>query len=342
VNPEKIPRSILWPLTFPYGAAARLRARLYGAGILRQRRLPGVVISVGNLTVGGTGKTPMALWLAQRLVAEKKPCAILTRGYRGQNAGAGAAGESDEVRLLRARLGESVPIGVGADRFARGRELAGRGVRWFVLDDGFQHLQLARDVDIVLIDATNPFGGGLLPAGRRREPRSALRRANIVVIMRSGHAPAIEGAVRRDSGAPIFYARPELDSIRKLNAGGASAEAPDVSTRRLFAFCGIGNPAAFLTDLRGWGVQVAGQKFFRDHHRYQQAEVDALAAEARAAGADGLICTEKDAFNLAGVRMEAMDTFYCAISSHVDRAEEIWSAIMGLAGKRAGSPQAAS
>ena len=337
MNPEKLPSWLLWPLTFPYGAIARLRASLYGAGILRQRRLDGIVISVGNLTVGGTGKTPMVLWIAERLVAEGKRCAILTRGYRGENFAGGNT--SDEAQLLRARLGESVEIGVGADRFASGRSLAGRGVEWFVLDDGFQHMQLARDVDIVQIDATNPFGGRLLPMGRRREPHSALGRADAIVIMRSEHAPAVEGAVRRDSRAPIFYARPGLDSIRKLNAGGSHATDPDVDfaqlrTRKLFAYCGVGNPPAFLADLRRWNLQISGHTFFRDHHRYQQADFEALANEARAAGADALVCTEKDSFNMAGVRTAAMDVYYCVISLCVDQGDDFWRALMKIASER--------
>jgi len=173
--------SVLWPLTLPYGAGVHLRARAYRKGILRQRRLGGMVISVGNLTTGGTGKTPMVIWIAQRLLVEGKSTGILTRGYRGE--GNASALTSDEVRLMQARLGDRVAFGVGADRFAGGSELAKRGVESFVLDDGFQHLQLARDADIVLIDAMNPFGGGhLLPAGRLREPPSALSRADIVVI----------------------------------------------------------------------------------------------------------------------------------------------------------------
>jgi tetraacyldisaccharide 4'-kinase len=330
VNPEKIPRWLLWPLTIPYGAATRLRGRLYRAGILRPRRLDGMVISVGNLTVGGTGKTPMALWIAERLAAENKRTAILTRGYRKENSADGNT--SDEAQLMRARLKDRVEVGVGADRFTTGRELEKRGVGWFVLDDGFQHMQLARDADVVLVDATKPFGGGLLPAGRRREARSALGRADVVVITRSSHAPALEAAIRRESPAPIFYARPELRSIRKLNAEGPGAsENVDAETLRrttLFAVCGIGNPVAFLADLQRWDLQVAGHKFYRDHHRYSQTEFDALAREARAAGADALVCTEKDAFNLSRVQMDAMDVFCCVISLCVQRGEEFWQRVM--------------
>ncbi|MGH9740278.1 MAG: tetraacyldisaccharide 4'-kinase [Candidatus Acidiferrales bacterium] len=336
MNPEKIPGWLLWPLTFPYGAAVRSRASLYRAGILRRQRLDGVVVSVGNLTVGGTGKTPMVLWLAERLAAEGKFAAILTRGYRGGKSGEGNT--SDEAQILRARLGDRVEVGVGADRFAHGRELEKRGARWFVLDDGFQHMQLARDIDIVLVDATNPFGGRLLPAGRRREPRSALGRADAIVIMRSSNAPAVEAAIRRDSDAPIFYARPELREIRRLkdesmDGAGQDIDCAAVRERKLFAFCGIGNPAAFVADLHRWSLPVAGQRFFRDHHRYAQSDMDGLVAEAQAAGADALVCTEKDAFNLAGVRRAAMEIFYCAISLCVDREEEFWATLMAIADK---------
>lgn len=320
--------SILWPLTLPYGAAARVRAAAYRWGIFRRRRIEGVVISVGNLTTGGTGKTPMVLWIAQRLLAEGKSAGILTRGYRGESGGELA---SDEAQLLKSRLGMRVPLGVGADRFARGRELAKRGVQWFVLDDGFQHQQLARDVDIVLLDASNPFGGGhLLPAGRLREPRSAVARADIVVITRSAHSPGLEAAVRQDSGAPIFYAEPRLDSIFAMNESSSDRDS-DPRGRKLFAFCGIGNPSAFLSDLRKWGFQIAGHKFFRDHHRYTQQDISRVKEAARSAGAEALICTEKDTYNLRGVRDNLLDVFYCRISMHVDREDEFWREIMSRA-----------
>lgn len=344
MNLERIPGWVLWPLTLPYGAAARLRAACYRAGILRRKRLNGVVISVGNLTVGGTGKTPMALWIAERLAEEGKTVAILMRGYRGGTSPEGNT--SDESRLLRARLHDRAEIGVGANRFERGRVLEKRGIKWFVLDDGFQHVQLARDVDIVLIDATNPFGGRLLPAGRRREPRPALRRADLIVIARSTHAPAVEAAIRRDSAAPIFYAQTELQSMRKLNVEkGAAVDAGAVISslreRKLYAFCGIGNPSAFLADLHQWGFQIAGHTSFRDHYRYAQEDIDTLVRAALAAGADALVCTEKDAFNLADTKTNAMDLFFCAISLRVDRGEEFWHAVMATANEKKSSRKSA-
>lgn len=322
--------SLLWPLTLPYGAVSRLRARAYRRGILRQRRLNGFVISVGNLTTGGTGKTPMVVWIAQRLLAEGKRAGILTRGYRGGTSSTGST--SDEVQLMQARLGNGVAFGVGADRFARGSDLAKQGVEWFVLDDGFQHLQLARNVNVVLIDATNPFGGGhLLPAGHLREPKSALARADILVITRSERAPALEASLRRDSDAPIFYARTQLDSVRIVGDDYPGAEDGDARARKYFAFCGIGNPAAFRADLRAWSFEVAGNKFFPDHHRYTAEDAREIEGEARAAGANALLCTEKDIFNLAGVRFEAFGAFYCRISLRVEREDEFWRSVLGIA-----------
>jgi tetraacyldisaccharide 4'-kinase len=326
----KFIESLLWPLSLPYGAAAHLRARAYRTGILRQRQLDGIVISVGNLTTGGTGKTPMVLWIAQRLLAEGKSTGILTRGYRAE-----PGATSDEVRLLQARLGDRVVFGVGADRFARGQELTKRGVEWFVLDDGFQHMQLARDVDIVLVDATYPFGGGhLLPAGRLREPQSALSRADIIVITRSDHAPAVEAAVRRHSDAPIFYARAHLEYIQEFLGESSGTEYAEAYPRKWFAFSGIGNPAAFRADLREWGLDIAGYKVFPDHHRYTAQDVKAIEDEAGIAGANAIICTEKDSFNLSGVPLPAMDLYWGCISLQIAREQEFWQSVMAVAESR--------
>lgn len=333
--------SLLWPLSVPYGAVTHLRARAYRKGILKQRHLDGAVISVGNLTVGGTGKTPMVLWIAECLVGEGKRVGILTRGYRGTAARSETGGKpgssevtSDEVQMLKDRLGEAVEFGVGPDRFEEGKKLAARGVKWFILDDGFQHLALARNVDVVVIDATNPFGGGhLLPAGRLRESRTSLVRADIIVITRSHHAPAIEAAIRRDSDAPIFYARTELDSVRGVWTERLGDE--EARHRKLFAFCGIGNPSSFVADLRDWGFQIAGHKFFPDHYRYSQRDADELESAASAAGAASLVCTEKDLFNLSGVRWRKCDLFVCRISMRVEREDEFWRAILTKAESRA-------
>jgi len=322
--------SLLWPLTLPYGAASRLRTRAYRKNFLKARHLSGRVISVGNITTGGTGKTPMVIWIAKRLAAEDKLVGILTRGYRGEAAGSQST--SDEVQLMTARLGDRVAFAVGANRFARGQELTEQGVNWFVLDDGFQHLQLTRDLDIVMIDATNPFGGShLLPAGRLREPRTALARADIIVLTRSSHSPAVEVIVRRETNAPIFYANTNLDCIYSLKNPQISAE--NLRVQKLFAFCGIGNPSAFVADLRSWGFHIAGHRFFPDHHRFTPREMCDIEEASRAAGTTALICTEKDKFNLPPVSL-AMNICVCAISLRIDRDDDFWRTMMSIIDSR--------
>ena len=316
---------LLWPLSLLYAGAVRARVWCYRCGIFRTRKLPGTVISVGNLTVGGTGKTPMVLWIAGHLAEEGKHAAILTRGYRGTQ-GTGAQGEpqSDEVALLRARLAGKVKIGVGADRHKNGRVLARHGTEWFVLDDGFQHLNLARDADIVLVDATDPFGGGAtLPAGRLREPISALRRAGVVVITRSVQTPAptIEAMVRRYTTSPIFYATTKLENVLRVPQLVVAMPRQDWPRARFAAFCGIGNPSAFFEDLRRWGLQVLGERRFADHHVYATPEMADLERMAQNCGADALLCTEKDVWNLRHVRFPSVPVYCCRISLELPAKE---------------------
>lgn len=339
-------RVLLWPLAAVYGAGVRLRGWLYARRVLRPRRLQGVVISVGNLTVGGTGKTPMVMWLAERLFAEGRRVAILTRGYRaprrpglpGATSGPGTAvpfrGFSDEVWLYWSRFDAKrrehrLLLGVGPDRWEEGRHLEAAGAEWFLLDDGFQHLRLARDVDILLIDSTDPFGGGhLLPAGRLREPKSALGRADLVVITRTSHAPATEEVVRRHTAAPIFYAQTVLTDMPQQNPAYVAPAKARPHERTFFAFCGIGNPAAFLGDLHRWRIPVVGSVALRDHHAYSQRDVEDLEARALAAGAGGLVCTEKDIFNLQQTRFTRLPVFYCRITLHVEDAPRFWTELM--------------
>ena len=307
----------LRPFSLVYGLAARGRVAAYRAGAVRAQRLPGAVISVGNLTVGGTGKTPFVAWLAARLQSEGKRVGILMRGYGGfasRSRGRPAA-EPDEVAMLRARLGLCVPVGVGKNRYAAAQPLVAQGIDWFVLDDGFQHLHLVRDADVVLLDATDPFGGGLLPAGRAREPRSALRRADMLVISRAERAPGLESLLQRLSAAPVFYAQTALEGIEPVRGWADAPAAP--AAARFFAFCGIGNPSAFEADLQRWAPQlggaVAGLQAFADHHRYTEDELRRIERAARDAGAGALLCTEKDSFNLPPALPLTLPLFYCRI-----------------------------
>jgi tetraacyldisaccharide 4'-kinase len=320
---------LLRPLSVVYSAISRLRVWCYKRGIFHARKLPGTVISVGNLTVGGTGKTPMVLLLAERLALEGKRVAILTRGYRGTaDVSTQGVPQSDEVALLRERLSGKVEMGVGADRYKNGEILARHGTEWFVLDDGFQHIRLSRDADIVLIDATDPFGGGMtLPSGRLREPVSALGRADIIVITRSLQAPAtaIEGLVRRYTKSPIFYAHTKLLTVLRVPNLDVALPPQDWERVRFMAFCGIGNPASFFEDLRGWGLEVAGRRSFDDHHVYSAQEITSLEAEAAGCGAEALLCTEKDVWNLRHVRFAGMPAYCCRIAFQI--SDGFWEAL---------------
>src|SRR5260370_8374303 len=170
MNLPRLLRILLWPASVLYGVGVRTRVWLYAHGWLKQKRLKGSVISVGNLTVGGTGKTPMVIWLAEKLLAEGKRVAILSRGCGG------VRGTSDEIELMKFRLQDRVSFGVGNDRFAEGHRLESQqAIDVFLLDDGFQHLQLARDLDILLMDVSRPLAEeSLLPAGRLPEPVASM------------------------------------------------------------------------------------------------------------------------------------------------------------------------
>jgi len=285
-------RILLWPLSQLYGVYARMRRALYARGWLKARRLKATVISVGNLTVGGTGKTPMVLWLAEKFLAEGKNVAILSRGYRG------ARGSSDEIELLKRRLGERVLFGVGSDRFSCGSNLESEhAVDVFLLDDGFQHLQLARDLDIVMLDGSRKLKNEwLLPAGPLREPLASCRRADILVVSRRVERPVIEA---RDAHTfSIFYAQTRLLGFRGFGSSSQQKYLSDLGGGPFLAFCGIGNPDAFFDDLSRWHVAVAEKKAFSDHHKYSAGELEHLRSRAEACGAVGLVTTEKDAENL--------------------------------------------
>lgn len=334
--------SMLWPFSLLFGLIVRVRLWLYRRGALKQQRLDGVVVSVGNITTGGTGKTPMVIWLANQLAAEGKAVAVLTRGYAGVKLPADATGGkprrvSDEVLVLESHLGDRVPIGVGKDRYRSGRALERKGVNWFVLDDGFQHLRLARDADIVLVDGLAPFGGGMLiPAGRLREPLSSLRRADLVVLTRSTGEPGIERELRRYTAAPIFHAQTELLGITRVQPGTPRPATDCECAAKFFAFCAVGNPAAFFADLARWNIAVAGTARFPDHFRYTQRQVDEMEESAGERGAKAMICTEKDLLNFGGLTFTRFPVFACRIAMQPAEPAKLWQTLMEITGKRRG------
>jgi tetraacyldisaccharide 4'-kinase len=315
-------RLVLWPASVLYGDLARLRARLYAKGTLKTKRLNTPVISVGNLTIGGTGKTPMVIFLAEHFLDEGKRVAILTRGYKG------ADGTSDEIELMKLRLQDRVMFGVGPDRYAQGRQLEAKGVDIFLLDDGYQHLPLFRDVNILLMDATQPIGReSMLPAGRLREPVSAMDRADLLVITRLEASPSTLATIEKLREYPVFSAVTRLLGFRCLGQGIALRSLDEIGPGPFYAFCGIGNPKAFFHDLKNWNIPVSQSSEFPDHHRYDQRDALELEQVARTHGAKALITTEKDAQNLTGVSFAEFPVFIAVIEMELPQQDAFFGFI---------------
>ena len=323
MNVSPLVRMLLWPLSLLYGAIVRLRIWLYAKGLLKQKRLKSPVVSVGNLTVGGTGKTPMVIWLAKQFLAEGKRVAILSRGYRGTN------GTSDEIELMKFRLQGRAAFGVGKDRFTEGQRIESQQpVDVFLLDDGFQYLQLARDLDILLMDASRGLAGELLlPAGRLREPLSAMSRANILVFTRTENMPGTVDAIQRLNQYPVFAAATQLVGFRRLGGEITLLSSSEIGAGPFFAFCGLGNPDAFFRDLRNWGVAVCEQIAFPDHHRYTEEDVLQIQLEAKRAGANAFVTTEKDEQNLSGMRFEHQPVYVSVIDLVVSPESDFKNAL---------------
>jgi tetraacyldisaccharide 4'-kinase len=269
-----------------YGQVVGARNRLYDRGVLRTQRLEGAVISIGNLSVGGSGKTPFVLLLGEQLKFRGINFDVLSRGYGRKSRGvllvdpAGAPQDfGDEPLLIARRL--QVPVIVGEDRFEAGCLAEARfGVQLHLLDDGFQHRRLARDFDIVLV-TPHDASDRLLPAGRLREPLSSLRRADAVVLTSGASAEAFP-----------------LDGTHtwRVRRGIAPSNVPP----RPVVFCGIARPQNFVLQLRTAGIDPVAEAFYRDHHVYGENDVRELLRLKDQGDAGGFVTTEKDAINLGG------------------------------------------
>jgi tetraacyldisaccharide 4'-kinase len=269
-----------------YGSVVRARNALYDRGIFRARRLQGPVISIGNLSVGGSGKTPFVILLGELLKARGVEFDVLSRGYgrtsRGVllvNPGGASSQFGDEPLLIARRL--EVPVILGEDRYQAGAFAEGKfGPRLHLLDDGFQHRALARDFDIVLVSADDARGR-LLPAGRLRESCQSLRRADAVVLT-AGASPG------------------DFPLDGKLAWRVRRGIAPTKVPARPVAFCGIARPQSFMLQLRKAGIEPAAEAVYRDHHAYTEKDIRELIALRSRSEADGFVTTEKDAINLGG------------------------------------------
>ena len=309
-----------------YGLITAVPRWCYQWGWLATARLPCPVISVGNLTVGGTGKTPFVIFLAQRLLAKGRRVAILSRGYKreskahhllvsdGSSVLVGPAEAGDEPFLMAQRCPQAV-VAVGANRVVLGRWiLEQHPVDCLILDDGFQHLALHRDVDLVLLDATDAAGlDALLPAGRLREPLHGLDRASAVVITRadSHHdVDAIRSRLRGihcppDRAIEVVF-RPE--SFIAIGSGESRAIGWGQG-KKAWLVSGIGNSSSFRRLAESIGIEIVGEAMFEDHHRYHHREIEEVRTMVHGSGSDIVLTTEKDGGKLASV-LSADDSWW--------------------------------
>ena len=294
-------RRLLKPLVPVYAGAITLKERALERGWLGQRQLRHPVISVGSLSAGGAGKTPVVVMLAELLCERGFEVRILTRGYgrtgspiERVDANGDARRFGDEPMMMAKRLPE-VAVWVGSDRFAAGTlseadDEPGKKIV-YLLDDGFQHRKLVRDIDVVLL-TRQEFNDSLLPMGNLREPLKAMQRADVVVLREEeGFAGGISGK------AKTWFVRRELRF-----AEGASRP------KRAVAFCGLARPEGFFAMLEKAGVEVVAVEVFRDHHAYSEADIEVLAELAKTHTADGFVTTEKDAVKLSAEMRERLGT----------------------------------
>ncbi len=325
-------RFLLGITAIGYSLAVRLRNFLYSKGLLKVHHVDAAVLCVGNITVGGTGKTPLVVWLCNlitqspKLKTQNYKCAILTRGYKAR------AKENKDFKDEIAILAESCPeaeVIVNPDRVAGAAEAIDKyAAKVLIMDDGFQHRRLARDLDIVAIDATQPFGyGKMLPAGLLREPVSLLNRAGAVVITRCDQVTEAQlseleqklRAINPDTviaksihaAVSVKYPEPtvipakagiqkdnkKMDSCLRrarpvLDTGNDNIE--QLKGKKVFAFCGIGNPDAFLNTIKDIGAELGGSKIYDDHYHYTDACLAGISEQAEELGADLILTTQKD------------------------------------------------
>ena len=331
-----IARALLWPLSIGYRWGIALRNRLYDRHIRKARRVDAMVISVGNLTTGGTGKTPLVETLAKMLRGRGVTVAIVSRGYKGARTG-----DSDEKRMLARNLPD-VPHVTNPDRVGAAREaVEAHNAQVVIMDDGFQHRRLHRDLDIVTIDATRPDGYGyLLPRGLLREPMTSLKRADVAVITRTRLVPPTEGArieerLRRLApGLVVVHSEQDVVAIEDLYADAR----PDdfLRGKHVCAFCGVGNPDAFRQTLTRLGARLTDFFAFADHHRYRDHDLKTVNASAHIESADAIVTTQKDAVRIdSGFHWQRdllIVRIACRLTRHREALEERLDALVAALG----------
>ena len=306
-------RFFLTAVSFVYTIVTWLRNFLYSSGWLRTHTASVPVISIGNITTGGTGKTPLVIWLYKFLQQKKINCAILTRGYKAiQNY-------TDEPAFLTETCVEAKVI-VDPDRVAGAAVAVNKfNAEVLILDDGVQHRRLARNIDIVTIDSTRPFGyGKVLPAGLLREPLQSLKRADAVVLTRCAQTSETKLTELEDKlrliNPDMIIARSIHNPICAKSINGEEIALAELKGKKLFAFCGIGNPDAFFSTIRGLGANLIDSEVYNDHHHYTGADITEICEKARNSQADCILTTQKDRTKITSLPLPREDITFAYLT----------------------------
>lgn len=331
---SKLTRALLYIPGKLYQFAVIVRNALYETGYLKQHSLEGATISVGNITLGGTGKTTLVEYIARYLSAEGYTTSILSRGYARKSKGQRIVSDGeqifsdhleagDEPALLASRLPGVVVI-VDEDKRAAGKTAEQRyQCEVHILDDGFQHLKLKRDLNLLVIDATDPFGGGeMVPLGRLREPLYGIHRADAIIVTRADRPfdeEYILNVVRKVCGedVPVLYFYHSVTGLRDLKTDEIALP-QQFYQKKVVAFSALGNPEVFIQDLLHYGMDVVLEHRFPDHHYYTQQEIDAIIQSASRVGAQAIVTTEKDAVKLIGINFAEIPVYSLQIEIESD------------------------
>ncbi len=338
-------RVLLLPLhllSLPYGGVVRARALFYTLGLRKPKRLSCPVISVGNVTVGGTGKTPLVMALARGLMDRGIPVAILSRGYKGKKTSEPLVSdgqivflspeESGDEPFLMAKSLKGIPVLVGKDRFVTGRMALQRfGVRGLLLDDGYQHLQLYRDLNILLIDSHIGFGDHhLLPRGILREPFSHLRRAHLFLLTKVEHPKAcqpLEAKLHQiHPSSPVFHSHYEPSGL--IGPEEEWEELHSLKGKKALVLSGIANPNYFSSLLKKCGMEIVKEAIFPDHHLYTAKDLASL--EKQGKGADWFVTTEKDMVKLMRLNIGHLPIRALRIEVRIWEEEEFYQRVMEI------------
>lgn len=336
---------ILFPLyflSFPYGGAVRIKTLLYSKGLFHSKRLPCPVISVGNITAGGTGKTPLVITLAKGLMDRGISVAVLSRGYKGKGSFEPLVSdgkivllspeESGDEPFLMANALKGIPVLIGKDRFANGQLALQRfKIRGVLLDDGYQHLRLHRDLNILLIDSQIGFGDHhLLPRGILREPLGHLHRADLFLLTKvedPENCHPLEKLLREiHPSSPVFHSHYEPQGL--IGSDGEWEELSSLKGKKVLAVSGIANPDYFSSLIKKCGMDIVREMTFPDHHRFTSKDLMAIEKESKEA--DWIVTTEKDMVKLKNMRTVHPPLVALRIEMKIWEEEEFYKRVMEI------------